>query len=55
MNKEAGQRFRDMILRPGGSQPAMEILTDFLGRKPRPDAFYKWMGFKINDLDGPQN
>jgi metallopeptidase MepB len=44
MNKEAGQRFRDKIFRPGGSQPAMEILTDFLGRKPRPNAFYELMG-----------
>lgn len=43
-NKEAGRRYREMILRPGGSQPEWKTLTDYLGRLPKPDAFYRLFG-----------
>ncbi|KUI69335.1 Saccharolysin [Cytospora mali] len=44
MDKEAGRRYRQMILRPGGSQPEWKTLTDYLGRLPSPDAFYRHIG-----------
>jgi metallopeptidase MepB len=44
MNKEKGRRYREMVLRKGGSQPAMKTLVEFLGRQPKPEAFYEWMG-----------
>ncbi|ROW03580.1 hypothetical protein VPNG_07189 [Cytospora leucostoma] len=43
-NKEAGRRYREMILKPGGSQPEWKTLTDYLGRLPKPDAFYRLFG-----------
>jgi metallopeptidase MepB len=46
MSKQAGQRYRDIVLRLGGSQPAMETLNNILGRKPRPDAFFEWGGIQ---------
>ncbi|KAI0822314.1 Metalloprotease [Trametes gibbosa] len=34
-----GQRYRDKILRPGGSRDEIDSLKDFLGREPNADAF----------------
>ena len=34
MNKEAGMRYRRMVLEKGGAQDEMKALTDFLGRPP---------------------
>ncbi|KIP08913.1 hypothetical protein PHLGIDRAFT_68434 [Phlebiopsis gigantea 11061_1 CR5-6] len=36
-----GQRYREKILRPGGSQDDIESLKDFLGRPPNSEAFIK--------------
>jgi metallopeptidase MepB len=33
-----------MVLEKGGSQDEMKTLRDFLGRDPKPDAFYKELG-----------
>ncbi|KAJ5216583.1 uncharacterized protein N7498_002990, partial [Penicillium cinerascens] len=44
MNKEAGRRYRYQVLEKGGSQDEMKTLTEFLGREPQTDAFYKDMG-----------
>ena len=39
-----GRRYRHMILEKGGSQPAMKMLEDFLGRQPKSDRFYEDLG-----------
>jgi metallopeptidase MepB len=44
MNKAAGRRYRYQVLEKGGSQEEMKSLTDFLGREPQTDAFYKDLG-----------
>ncbi|ESK89011.1 metallopeptidase [Moniliophthora roreri MCA 2997] len=36
-----GQRYREKILRPGGSREELDSLKDFLGREPDSDAFIK--------------
>lgn len=44
MNKAAGRRYRYQVLEKGGSQDEMQTLTEFLGREPSTDAFYKDLG-----------
>ncbi|KAL1885977.1 metalloendopeptidase [Paecilomyces lecythidis] len=44
MNPKEGRRYRHMVLEKGGSQDEMKTLTDFLGREPKTDAFYKELG-----------
>lgn len=46
MNKEAGRRYRYQVLEKGSSRDEMESLTEFLGREPRSDAFYKELGIE---------
>ncbi|KAK6826869.1 hypothetical protein RU639_004622 [Aspergillus parasiticus] len=41
MNSLQGRRYRYTVLEKGGSVDGLTILTDFLGREPRTDAFYK--------------
>ncbi|CAG8075576.1 unnamed protein product [Penicillium olsonii] len=43
MNKAAGRRYRYQVLEKGGSQDEMKTLTEFLGREPQTDAFYRDM------------
>lgn len=45
LNPQAGKKYVDAILGNGGSKDANDMLKDFLGREPQPDAFYKKMGF----------
>ncbi len=35
-----GRRYRHTILEPGGSRPPQELVEEFLGRKPSPEAFF---------------
>jgi metallopeptidase MepB len=44
MNKKEGRRYRYTVLEKGGSQDEMVTLIQFLGRKPRPDAFFRDLG-----------
>lgn len=44
MDPQAGRRYRHQVLEKGGSQDEMKTLTDFLGREPKTDAFYKELG-----------
>lgn len=44
MDKEAGRRYRDMVLKPGGSREPMDLLKDLLGREPSAEAFYEVLG-----------
>ncbi|EMG47786.1 hypothetical protein G210_1760 [Candida maltosa Xu316] len=39
MNLENGIRYRDIILKPGGSKEIMDNLVELLGRKPNSEAF----------------
>ena len=41
MNPEEGRRYRHTVLEKGGSQEEMKTLTEFLGREPNEEAFYK--------------
>lgn len=44
LDEGAGRRFRDRILAPGDTEPPMELVTSFLGRDPRSDAFLRSLG-----------
>lgn len=44
MDPEQGRRYRHMVLGKGGSQDEMKSLTEFLGREPKSEAFYKDLG-----------
>lgn len=44
MNPTEGRRYRYTVLEKGGSQDEMKTLENFLGREPKPDAFYKELG-----------
>jgi thimet oligopeptidase len=40
LNPEVGRRYRDTILANGGQRPPMDLVVEFLGRKPTNDAFF---------------
>lgn len=40
MDKAVGMRYRHSVLQPGGSQPELNSLSDFLGREPSDKAYY---------------
>ena len=44
LDKQAGRDYRYKVLAPGGSRPALELVTNFLGRKPNNDAFLRSLG-----------
>lgn len=44
MNPKEGRRYRHTVLERGGSKEEMEILEEFLGRKPQTEAFYRELG-----------
>ncbi|PQE33266.1 Peptidase family M3 protein [Rutstroemia sp. NJR-2017a WRK4] len=46
MDPKEGRRYRHMVLEKGGSQDEMTTLTEFLGRKPSTEAFYRELGLK---------
>jgi metallopeptidase MepB len=41
MDGVAGRRYRHMVLEKGGSQDEMKTLTDFLGREPSSEAYFR--------------
>lgn len=43
MNQEQAFRYRDMVLKPGGSKDAKDLVSDFLGRPFNFHAFEKWL------------
>ena len=53
MNKEIAQRYRDLILRPGGAKDAAELVTDFLGRPFKFDAFEHWLRSEARVASNP--
>ena len=44
LNPEGGKRYEKAIIGKGGSCDANDMLRDYLGRDPLPDAFYKKLG-----------
>lgn len=44
MSREVGMRYRKTVLEPGGSRNGMDLLEEFLGRKPNSSARYKELG-----------
>lgn len=44
MKKSVGEKFRDLFLAPGASQPPMKTLVDYLGREPSADAGLERLG-----------
>ncbi|KAM5364232.1 hypothetical protein ACJZ2D_011610 [Fusarium nematophilum] len=40
MDKAVGLKYRSLVLQPGGSQPELKSLTNFLGREPNDEAYY---------------
>jgi thimet oligopeptidase len=40
LNPVVGQRYRRLILEPGGSRPPQDLVEEFLGRKPDSSAFF---------------
>lgn len=44
LNSKTGRDYRSKVLEPGGSKKSMELVKDFLGRKPNTKAFLKELG-----------
>jgi thimet oligopeptidase len=43
LDSTSTRRYRDLVLAPGGSKPAAELIVDFLGRPFTIDAFARWL------------
>ncbi|HET8569472.1 MAG TPA: M3 family metallopeptidase [Candidatus Limnocylindria bacterium] len=52
MDIEEARRYRDLVLRPGGSKPAAELVKDFLGRPFGFDAFRRWLAPEAAEKKG---
>lgn len=44
MSVEAGRKYRSLVIGRGGSMDENDMLKEFLGREPNPEAFYKELG-----------
>jgi thimet oligopeptidase len=47
---DAPMRYRRQVLEPGGSQPANEMVKNFLGRPQNMTAFQQWMGKEFESV-----
>jgi Zn-dependent oligopeptidase len=45
MNPEMGAKYRNVVLAPGGTKDAFDVIEEFLGRKPNNDAYLDKLGF----------
>lgn len=46
LSPSTGAYYRSKVLAKGGSEDAMDMLKDYLGRAPKTDAFYEHLGLK---------
>ena len=44
MSADEGRRFRRMVLEKGGTQDEIKMMTEYLGREPRMEAFCRELG-----------
>jgi len=44
MNARTAREYRDLVLARGGTVPALQLVTDFLGREPNSEAFLRSLG-----------
>ena len=44
LSPEAGAYYREKVLSRGGTRDAIDLVTDYLGREPSPDAFLEHLG-----------
>lgn len=49
LSMENGRRYRNMVLRVGGSQPEMKTLTDYLGHPPSTRPYFDYLGIATGD------
>ncbi len=49
LSPAVGRRYRNAILARGGTRDGMDLLRDFLGREPSPEAFLKRIGLRGRD------
>ncbi|MCB0309528.1 MAG: Zn-dependent oligopeptidase, partial [Bdellovibrionales bacterium] len=49
LNGKIGQKYRETILAPGGSQDAEVMLSTFLGREPSTASFFKQLGLTVSN------
>jgi metallopeptidase MepB len=47
MNSEVGRRYRETVLKRGGSLDEMSLLIEFLGRAPDSRAFHEELGMEV--------
>lgn len=50
LSAEAGNRYRKCVLEPGSSKDGMDLIEDFLGRKPNIDAFLEMCGLPMTKV-----
>jgi Zn-dependent oligopeptidase len=48
LDRDMSRRYRRTILEVGSTKTAIEMCTDFLGRPPNADAFYKWVSSPLD-------
>jgi len=46
-------RYRRVVLEPGGSMSANDLVKNFLGRPSNMTALQKWMGEEFNGTSSP--
>jgi thimet oligopeptidase len=46
LDPEAGAYYRRMILSRGGTKDGMDLVTEYLGREPRMDAYLEHLGLE---------
>jgi thimet oligopeptidase len=49
---EAPMRYRRVVLEPGGSMSANDLVKNFLGRPQNMTAFQQWMGEEFQPATG---